>query len=86
MSGGRGFLAIAAIIIGGWRLYGVIAASLLFGLGQSLQFQLPAMGIDAPNQLWLALPYVLAIIAITTMFKRAPAPAALLQPFVRGER
>jgi simple sugar transport system permease protein len=86
MSGGRGFLAIAAIVLGGWRLFGVVGACLLFGLGQALQFQLPAMGIDAPNQLWLALPYVLALAAITALPQRASAPAALLRPFVRGER
>jgi ABC-type uncharacterized transport system permease subunit len=86
MSGGRGYLAIAAIVLGGWRLFGVVGACLLFGVGQALQFQLPAMGIDVPNQLLLALPYVLALVAITTLPQRAAAPAALLRPFVRGER
>ena len=86
MSGGRGFLAIAAVVFGAWRLSGVLIASLLFGLGQALQFELPAAGIDAPNQLWLAFPYLLALAAIAVLPQRGSAPKALMKPFVRGER
>jgi len=86
MSGGRGFIAIAAVVFGGWRLRGVIGAAAVFGLGSALQFELPALGVEVPNQLLLALPYVVALIAITLLPQRGATPAALMRPFSRGER
>lgn len=84
LSGGRGFLAIAAVVFGGWRPIPVLIGALLFGFGQALQFQLPAMGYDIPTPLLLALPYVLALVVITLAPTRRAAPPALMRPFYRG--
>jgi ABC-type uncharacterized transport system permease subunit len=86
MSGGRGFIAIAAVVFGGWRIFGVVGAALLFGAALTLRFELPALGLNLPNQLLLALPYVVALAAIAVLPQREAAPAALLRPFRRGER
>ena len=59
MTSGAGYLAIAAVIFGNWRLGRTLLACVLFGGATALQFQLPAMGVDIPNALLIMLPYVL---------------------------
>ncbi|MES2125442.1 MAG: ABC transporter permease [Gemmatimonadota bacterium] len=61
MTGGRGFIAIAIVILGGRRPGGVAAASLLFGAATAVQYVVQASGSALPYQLWLALPYLLAL-------------------------
>lgn len=80
MTGGAGYLAIAAVIFGNWRLGRTVMACCLFGAATALQFQLPAMGIDVPSALLIALPYVLALLAVGGLVGRQVAPAALTKP------
>jgi simple sugar transport system permease protein len=86
MSGGRGFVAIAAVVFGSWSVAGTAGAAILFGAAIALQFQLPALGVKLPNQLLLAIPYLVALIGIVLLPQRQAAPATLLRPFRRGER
>ena len=51
MTRGAGYLAIASVIFGKWRIGGTTLACLLFGAATALQFQLPALGIGVPNAL-----------------------------------
>ncbi len=55
-----GYLAIASVIFGKWRIGGIVLACLLFGAATALQFQLTALGVTAPNALLIILPYLLA--------------------------
>ncbi len=80
MTGGAGYLAIAAVIFGNWRLGRTVMACCLFGAATALQFQLPAMGIEVPSALLIALPYVLALLAVGGLVGRQVAPAALTKP------
>ncbi|HEU4585283.1 MAG TPA: ABC transporter permease [Gemmatimonadaceae bacterium] len=81
MSAGRGFIAIAIVALGRWHPIGVLAAALLFGAASALQFVFQAMGWALPYQLFLALPYVLTLLALAGLAgRRAVAPAALGQP------
>jgi simple sugar transport system permease protein len=81
MSAGRGFIAIAIVALGRWHPLGVLAAALLFGAASALQFLFQAMGWALPYQLFLALPYVLTLLALAGLGgRRAVAPAALGQP------
>ena len=82
MTGGAGYLAIAAVIFGNWKLGRTLLACGLFGAATALQFQLPAMGIAVPSALLIMLPYVLALLAVGGLVGRQVAPAALTQPFV----
>jgi simple sugar transport system permease protein len=138
MSGGRGFLALAAVIFGGWRPFGVMAACLAFGAADALQLRLQAEATVPqevwlavaflalaylvsrlmlrkrarrgsgglligtallvlggslfaaaphwafPPQLWLTLPYVLALLALAGFVRRVRMPASLTIPYRRG--
>jgi ABC-type uncharacterized transport system permease subunit len=77
MSAGRGFIAIAIVVLGRWRPGWVAAAALLFGAASALQFVLQAIGLSIPYQAFLALPYVLTLGALAGVAGKVRAPAAL---------
>ena len=80
MSAGRGFIAIAIVVLGGWNPVGVLVASLLFGAASALQYLFQAMGWSVPYQIFLALPYVLTLFALAGFAgRRVQAPASLGQ-------
>ena len=81
---GRGFIAIAAVIFGGWTLKGTIAGCFVFGTAQALGSVLQALGYRANPQLLTSLPYVLALATMLLFAHRTRPPAALARPFVRG--
>lgn len=85
MSAGRGFIALAVVILGRWRPVGVLFASLLFGMASALQFQFQASTLRLPYQLFLALPYLLALAALLLRARlKTAAPAALGEAYQRG--
>jgi ABC-type uncharacterized transport system permease subunit len=77
MTAGRGFIAIAIVVLGRWHPLWVFAAALLFGGATALQFVFQAMGLSVPYQFFLMLPYGLALVALTGGLGRARAPAGL---------
>jgi simple sugar transport system permease protein len=80
MSAGRGFIAIAIVVLGRWHPIGVLGAALLFGAARSLDTVFQAMGWrDVPYQLFLAIPYVLTLLVLAFASARSRAPAALGQ-------
>ena len=85
ITGGRGFIALAALIFGNWRPFGAFAAALLFGFSSALADRLPEyfeQGSSAPL-LFNALPYVLTIIAVAGVVGRSIPPAAVGRPYVK---
>lgn len=84
--GGRGFIAIAAVIFGGWTLRGTIAGCVLFGAVLSFRLSLPVLGYEINNELLTSLPFVATIVGMAIFAHRVRAPAALAQPFIRGLR
>ena len=83
ITAGRGFVALAVVIVGRWNAWGVAASSLLFGAAMALQFNLQAAGAALPYQLFLALPYVLTLIVLALFGGQADAPSALGEPYLR---
>jgi simple sugar transport system permease protein len=77
MSAGRGFIAVAVVVLGRWHPLGVAAAALVFGGASALQYLFQAMGWALPYQLFLALPYVLTLVVLATVAGRAAAPEGL---------
>lgn len=83
MTRGAGYLAIAGVIFGNWKIGRTIMACLLFGAATALQFQLPAAGINVPNALLIMMPYLLAFLAVAGLVGRQTAPASLTLPYRR---
>ncbi len=81
MSAGRGFIAIAVVVLGRWYPPGVLGAAFLFGAASALQFFLQTLGLAVPYQLFLAFPYLLTLTALAGWVGRARAPAALALPW-----
>lgn len=77
MSAGRGFIAIAIVALGRWSPYGVAVAALLFGAASAVQFVFQSFGWSVPYQLFLALPYLLTLVALAGVTGRHAPPTAL---------
>lgn len=82
MSGGRGFMALAALIFGKWKPIPTASACLFFGLVDALQIRLqgvPILGVQIPVQFIQILPYILTMIALAGLFGQSREPKALGQ-------
>jgi len=83
MSGGRGYLALAAMIFGGWRPLPVAMAAILFAAAEAIGIRLQASGLHLPNFLPQLLPYALTLTALVLRGRlgkrQSHAPAALGQ-------
>jgi simple sugar transport system permease protein len=77
MTQGRGFIALAAVIFGNWTPLGTLGAALLFGFAQALRFQVQALDLPISQDLIIALPYILTLVAITGLVRHATPPAGL---------
>lgn len=77
MSSGRGFIAIAIVVLGRWQPLGVALGALLFGGASALQFAFQSMGWQVPYQLFLVIPYLLTLVALAGAVGRTRSPAAL---------
>ncbi len=83
ISAGRGFIAFALVIVGNWSAWKILLGALFFGLIDSLQLRLQAVGADVPHQLLLALPYITTIVVLIGTRTRSNAPLALGRPYAR---
>jgi ABC-type uncharacterized transport system permease subunit len=81
MMGGRGFIALAAVIFGKWNPFGALAGTLVFGLADAAQLRLQALGFRIPNEFFLMLPYVLTIVVLTKIVGKSRPPEALGVPY-----
>jgi len=82
MTAGRGFIALAAVIFGGWRPWGALAGALLFGFSTALAQRLPAFS-ESTAVLFQALPYVLTLVVVAGVIGRSRPPAAIGVPYVK---
>jgi simple sugar transport system permease protein len=83
MTAGRGYIALAALILGGWRPIPALAACVAFGFFSALRLQLEGtrpLGIELPSEAWAALPYVVTVIALAGLLGRPRTPAGLGKP------
>ena len=80
---GRGWVCIALIIFANWQSVNVLWGALIFGGVQALQLRLQTLGFKLPYELFLSLPYVVTIIALTIAGRNASAPSALLKAYRR---
>lgn len=83
MIAGRGWVCIALIIFANWQPVRVLWGALLFGGVFALQLRLQTTGLKLPYEFFLALPYIVTIIALAIAGRRATGPAAVLKPYKR---
>jgi general nucleoside transport system permease protein len=82
MTAGRGYIALAAVIFGGWRPGLALAGALLFGFSSAVAQRLPAFS-ESLAVLFQALPYVLVLIVLAGLIGRSRPPAAIGVPYVK---
>jgi general nucleoside transport system permease protein len=91
MVNGRGWVCVALVVFASWRPGKALFGALLFAFFDALQLRLQQagaglLGVDLPYQFYLMLPYVMAIVALIVMARRAAVPQALMKPYRMGER
>jgi ABC-type uncharacterized transport system permease subunit len=83
MSAGRGWIAIAAVFLGKYNPWGVLAACVLFGAADAAQMQAQILGVAIPYQFLLMMPYVMAILAVAGVVGKVRYPAAQGKPYLK---
>lgn len=84
MTSGLGFIAVALVYFGAWRMFGVLAGALLFSMVNSLQLWMQVLNVPIPSELAVMLPYILTIVVLVATVSRVRSPSALTKPFDRG--
>jgi general nucleoside transport system permease protein len=84
MSAGRGFIAIAVVVLGRWSPIGVAVASFVFGAAMAMQYWIQALGLAIPYPVVLAVPYLLTLAALAGVAGRVRAPRALGIPLSKA--
>ena len=87
MVNGRGWICVALVVFASWRPGKALLGALLFAFFDALQLRLQQSS-DAvlPYQLYLMLPYILSIVALIVVARKAAYPQALMKPYRKGER
>lgn len=83
---GRGWICIALVVFASWRPGKALVGALLFAFFDAYQLRLQTVVEEVPYQLFLMAPYILSILALVLVARRAEVPEALMIPFRRGER
>lgn len=91
MVNGRGWVCVALVVFASWRPGKALAGALLFAFFDALQLRLQqagggVFGVELPYQLYLAVPYLMALVALVLVARRAAYPQALMKPYRKGER
>lgn len=87
MVNGRGWISVALVVFASWQPGKALLGALLFGAFDAFQIRLQTqIGQVVPGQVFLMLPYLLSIVALVVVARRADYPRALLQPWFKGQR
>jgi simple sugar transport system permease protein len=87
MVNGRGWVCIALTVFASWQPGKALLGALLFGAFDAYQVRLQTLaGGIVPTQIFLMLPYLLSILALVLVARRADYPRALMRPYIKGER
>lgn len=81
MTGGRGFIALAAMIFGKWTPFGAFGGGMLFGFADALGTRFQILNVPVPSQWLQMLPFITTMVVLAGLVGRAVAPAASGQPY-----
>jgi simple sugar transport system permease protein len=82
MTGGKGFISLAAMIFGNWKPFGAVGGSLLFGFADALQIKIQITRPSIPYQFLSMAPYILTMGVLAGFVGRAKAPSAVGMPYM----
>lgn len=80
MTGGRGYLALASLIVGRWNPWGALAACLVFGAAEAFELRLQGYGLPISSYLVQMAPYVIALAVLAGIGRSSKLPAAIGKP------
>lgn len=83
MTGGRGYIGLAAMIFGRWHPVGALLAALVFGFADSMQQKLALLQTPIPSEFLAMAPYIATIVVVAGFVGRARAPAADGKPYIK---
>ncbi len=83
MTGGIGFIGLAAMIFGRWLPFGALGAGLVFGFSRAVQQKVSILGIGIPSEFLLMLPYIVVIVVVAGVVGKTRPPAADGQPYIK---
>jgi len=83
MTGGRGFIGLAAMIFGRWHPVGALMAALVFGFADSLQQKLAILKTPIPSEFLAMAPYIATIVLVAGLIGRARPPNAIGKPYIK---
>ena len=83
MTGGRGFIGLAAMIFGRWHPIGALMAALIFGFADSLQQKLAILRTPIPSEFLAMAPYIATIVFVAGLIGTARAPHAIGKPYIK---
>ncbi len=84
MTAGRGFIAIAVVVFAKWDPWRALLGAWVFGIASALQISLQTVSVPIPSELLLMLPYIITIVVLVIVSRRAEFPAAFAVPYYRG--
>jgi simple sugar transport system permease protein len=80
---GRGWIALAIVILGNWKPLSIVLSALMFGFLDTFQLQVQGIGVNFPYQILLAMPYVLTIAVLVLGRGKSGEPLSLGKPYLR---
>lgn len=86
ITAGRGYIALAVVILGRRNPVGVFISALLIGFTEALQYSLQTLGVPIPSQVFVMFPYVVAVVVLLLSIGKSSDPTALGVPYERSER
>ena len=86
VTAGRGWVALALVVFARWRPLPCVLGALLFGFCDAAQLRLQGTATAVPYEVFLALPYVVTLLALVMRARDSRTPSALSVPYVRGAR
>lgn len=84
MTAGRGFIAIAVVVFSKWSPWRALLGALVFGLAAAVQISLQTIRVPIASELLLMLPYLITILVLISVSRRAEFPSAFAVPYYRG--